>query len=105
MGFQTLSHANAHALQQSIFADLMGKPNARAEGNAEPPKIEARAKCELIRTWMELEVLKRELRGIPRLKAADVDSMLKKARRTIQKELAEPIEVQEIDTAPAPAGE
>ena len=92
MAFQSPSHANAHAVQTSILLDLIGKPKARHKGGASEPKLmDARAKCELIRTWIELEHLKRELRGIPRLKAVEIDPLMRRAKRAIAAP-AEPVE-------------
>jgi hypothetical protein len=93
MGFQTLSHSNANALQQNILLEILGKKSARADGGSAPQPMDARAKCEMIRTWIELEFLKRELRGIPRLKPTEVGCSMKRAQQAAQKVLAEPIEV------------
>lgn len=56
-------------------------------------------KAALIRAWIDLEMLKREMRGIPRLKPADVSRLLKRAKTTLQSD--EPIEVEEVSPTEA----
>ena len=95
MSFQSPTHANANALQRNILMDILGVESCKVKG-VEAPKIDSRAKAELIRTWIELEHLKRELRGIARLKPCDVADLVGRAKRAIAHQ--EPIEL-------APAGD
>jgi len=95
MSFQSPSHANANALQRNILIDILGVESCKIKG-VEAPKIDSRAKAELIRTWIELEHLKRELRGIARLKPCDITDLVNRAKKAVAHQ--EPIEL-------APAGE
>ena len=61
---------------------------AVCDGNTSPRDA---ALC--TRSWIELERLKREMRGIPPLAAAKVGDMLDKMKRAKSAELDEPVEV------------
>jgi len=66
-------------------------------------KTSARELPQLVRSWIDLERLKREMRGIPPLAAASVKELnalldnMKRAKRAlvepVEVELAEPVEV------------
>ena len=99
MSFQTAQHSNANAIQTSILLDILGKKGSKLPKEQEPTVSNAREKAELVRIWIELEHLKRELRGIPRLKPAEVGSLLKNAKRAMTS--YEPIEVADVPTAEA----
>lgn len=97
MGYQTQQYANANALQQSILLDVLGYPNrlsATKEQRQQRPAIEPKQKCDLIRTWIELEFMKREMRGIPRLKPAELSSLMKRAKDVVIRD-QEPLEIEE----------
>lgn len=96
MGFQSLPHANAIALQQSILMDILGRKSAREDKPSKVPHMSGKDKAALIRVWVELEYMKRELRGVPRLKPADIQATLKRASNRARTALAEPIEVEEV---------
>ena len=102
MAFQTPQHANANELQKMILMRLLGSTSARVK-----PSDEAKANCiddprqisELIRVWIDLEYLKREMRGIPRLKPAAVGELLRTAKRELAASTEEPTEVEAEEQA------
>ena len=51
-----------------------------------------KARC--ARSWMELERLKREMRGIPPLAAAKASELLTRLKRARPAALAEPVEIE-----------
>lgn len=102
MAFQSPAHSNANALQTVILLQILGKPRSRHEKIAEPVPLQPREMAELMRTWIELEYLKREIRGIPRLKPAEVGATLSRAKRALMAP-QEPIEVDSSATEVADA--
>jgi hypothetical protein len=111
MAFQSPQHANCNALQQSLLIDILGAANGRealktkAKGNKDLEPLERVA---FIRVWMELEYLKREMRGIPRLRPCDIEVLLKRAKRALSNKALEPeevevmTEVQQLAESPVP---
>jgi len=100
MAFQSPAHSNANALQSMILTKILGKPKSRAAVVSQPEVMDAREFSELVRTWIDLEHLKREIRGIPRLKPAEIGASIRRAKE----QLMLPHEPVEIDLTTAVAG-
>ena len=75
------TYYDAKALQTSILQAVRDE------------KTSARDLAQCTKAWIELERLKREMRGIPPLAAAKLGDMLDKMKRTKPAELDEPVEV------------
>ena len=82
-----------------ILLKLIGKTNSRAKlpdgTKPEPEVLPADGWAKLARVWIELEYLKREIRGIPRLKATDIAITAKGQYKRLQRAVnnLEPFEV------------
>lgn len=82
------SYRNAHKLQQLAYAEAF------------KPETESKVIGSLIRAWLDLEWFKREARGLPRLKAADLLAGMKRLNRP--QPASSPIE---LTTEPEPTKE
>jgi hypothetical protein len=102
MAFQTPQHRNANELQKMLMMQLLGTIDSKTKPTPEALQsrvTDPRQISELIRVWIDLEHLKREMRGIPRLKPAAVGELLKRAKAEIAASNQEPIEVEEEEQA------
>ena len=98
MAFQSPQHLNANALQKSLLLDLLGATDSKlVKGKLRACLLKPADRCAMIRVWIELEYLKREMRGIPRLKACDIETMIKRAKRALNTASAEPEEVPDFE--------
>ena len=75
------TYYDAKALQTSILQAIHDE------------KTSARDLAQCAKAWIDLERLKREMRGIPPLAAAKVGELLAKMKRARPAELDEPVEV------------
>jgi hypothetical protein len=57
------------------------------------PLVMARDKAQIVRAWLELEWFKREVRGLPRLRAADLIANMKRLPRAAAAADAAPTEI------------
>ena len=57
--------------------------------------VEAKSLGQIVRAWIELVAFKRELRGLPRLKASDLLALMPKATRAAAGAIDLPTEVSE----------